>query len=226
MALVAENISKSFSSEPVLQEVDFTMEAGEVVALVGPSGTGKSTFLRILNQLELPDSGRLAIGETVLFSTDDTGETRYASRSQRKVYTNNMGMVFQDHQLFPNMTTLENCIEAPVAQKRYTREEAIEKAKTLLNQMNLLDKTDAFPRTLSGGQQQRVAIARAMMLNPLFLCFDEPTSALDQESANDVGKLIEELASEGMGILIVTHDLNFAERFSTRMVSSDAFLKR
>lgn len=224
MALIAEKISKSFSGVPVLKEFSLTIQEGEIIALVGKSGTGKTTFMRILNRLEKADSGKLSIGDTVLFQSDETGSVHYANKAEQKRYTNKIGMVFQNYQLFPNMTVLENCLEAPLAQKLMSRQDAEKKAEMLLSQMGLLEKKDAYPSTLSGGQQQRVAIARAMMLNPDILCFDEPTSALDRESANEVGKMIQEIAAAGTGILLVTHDLAFSEAFSTRIVSSDEFI--
>ncbi|WP_028274143.1 amino acid ABC transporter ATP-binding protein [Atopococcus tabaci] len=224
MALKAEKISKSFSGVPVLKDFSLTIQEGEIIALVGKSGTGKTTFMRILNRLEKADSGKLSIGDTVLFQSDATGAVHYADKAEQKRYTNKIGMVFQNYQLFPNMTVLENCIEAPLAQKLMSKQDAEKKAEELLGQMGLLEKKDAYPSTLSGGQQQRVAIARAMMLNPDILCFDEPTSALDRESASGIGKMIQEIAAAGTGILLVTHDLAFSEAFSTRMVSSDEFL--
>lgn len=223
MGLKATNLTKQFNGIDVLRNFNFTIEAGEIVTLVGKSGTGKTTLMRVLNQLEKADNGTIAIDENYLCRETTEDKTEYVSSKERMVYNNQIGMVFQDYQLFPNLTVLKNCIEAPLDQKLLTKEQAIEKAEMLLTQMKILDKKDVYPSTLSGGQQQRVAIARAMMLNPKILCFDEPTSALDRDSSNEVGKMIESIASSGTGILIVTHDIEFAEKFGTRVVSSDEF---
>ncbi|MBT2731698.1 MULTISPECIES: ATP-binding cassette domain-containing protein [Carnobacterium] len=225
MGLKATNLTKQFNGIDVIRNFDFTIEAGEIVTLVGKSGTGKTTLMRSLNQLEKVDNGTIAIDDNYLCRETSEGKTEYVSRKERTSYNNQIGMVFQDYQLFPNLTVIKNCIEAPLDQKLMTKEQAIEKAELLLTQMKILDKKDEYPSTLSGGQQQRVAIARAMMLNPKILCFDEPTSALDRESSNEVGKMIQSIALSGTGILIVTHDIEFANAFGTRVVSSDEFLQ-
>lgn len=223
MGLKAMNISKQFNGVNIIKDFDFTIDTGEIVTLIGKSGTGKTTFMRLLNQLEKADNGTIAINDAYLCRETD-GKADYVPKKERMVYNNQIGMVFQDYQLFPNLTILENCIEAPLAQKLLSKEEAIKKAELLLNQMAILDKKAVYPGTLSGGQQQRVAIARAMMLNPQILCFDEPTSALDRDTADGVGKMIQEIAASGTGILIVTHDTAFADQYGTRSVSSDAFI--
>lgn len=217
------NVSKQFNGVNIIKDFDFTIDTGEIVNLIGKSGTGKTTFMRLLNQLEKADNGTIAINDAYLCRETD-GKADYVPKKERMVYNNQIGMVFQDYQLFPNLTILENCIEAPLAQKLLSKEEAIKKAELLLNQMAILNKKDVYPGTLSGGQQQRVAIARAMMLNPQILCFDEPTSALDRDTADGVGKMIQEIAASGTGILIVTHDTAFADQYGTRSVSSDAFI--
>ena len=224
MGLKATNLTKQFNGIDVIRNFDFTIEAGEIVTLVGESGTGKTTLMRLLNQLEQVDKGTITIDDHYLCRETPGGKIEYASKKERISYSNQIGMVFQDYQLFPNLTVLKNCIEAPLDQKLMTKEQAIKKAELLLKQMNILDKKDVYPSTLSGGQQQRAAIARSMMLNPKIICFDEPTSALDRDSANEVGKMIQSIASSGTGILIVTHDIEFAEKFGTRVVSSDTFL--
>lgn len=224
MGLKATNLTKKFNGIDVIRNFDFTIEAGEIVTLVGESGTGKTTLMRLLNQLEQADNGTITIDDHYLCRETPGGKIEYASKKERISYSNQIGMVFQDYQLFPNLTVMKNCIEAPLDQKLMTKEQAIKKAELLLKQMNILDKKDVYPSTLSGGQQQRAAIARSMMLNPKIICFDEPTSALDRDSANEVGKMIQSIASSGTGILIVTHDIEFAEKFGTRVVSSDTFL--
>ena len=224
MGLKATNLTKKFNGINVIKNFDFTIEAGEIVTLVGESGTGKTTLMRLLNQLEQADNGTITIDDQYLCRETPGGKIEYASKKERLFYSNQIGMVFQDYQLFPNLTVMKNCIEAPLDQKLMTKEQAIKKAELLLKQMNILDKKDVYPSTLSGGQQQRAAIARSMMLNPKIICFDEPTSALDRDSANEVGKMIQSIASSGTGILIVTHDIEFAEKFGTRVVSSDTFL--
>lgn len=224
MGLKATNLTKKFNGIDVIRNFDFTIEAGEIVTLVGESGTGKTTLMRLLNQLEQADNGTITIDDHYLCRETPGGKIEYASKKERVSYSNQIGMVFQDYQLFPNLTVMKNCIEAPLDQKLMTKEQAIKKAELLLKQMNILDKKDVYPSTLSGGQQQRAAIARSMMLNPKIICFDEPTSALDRDSANEVGKMIQSIASSGTGILIVTHDIEFAEKFGTRVLSSDTFL--
>ncbi|ALV20842.1 MULTISPECIES: amino acid ABC transporter ATP-binding protein [Carnobacterium] len=223
MVLKAEGISKEFNRLKVIDDFDFTIESNEIVTLVGKSGTGKTTLMRLLNGLEKADKGTISIDGHYLCRATPDGKTEYVSKQERKKYSNQIGMVFQDYQLFPNLTVVENCIEAPVSQKLLTKSEAYQKAEELLSQMGLSAKRDVYPRTLSGGQQQRAAIARAMMLNPKILCFDEPTSALDAETSNEVGKMIQKIAASGTGILIVTHDTEFAKVFGTRVVSSDIF---
>lgn len=225
MGLKATNLTKQFNGIDVIRNFDFSIEAGEIVTLVGKSGTGKTTLMRMLNQLETADKGTIAIDDNYLCRETADGKIEYASKKERMTYNNQIGMVFQDYQLFPNLTIIKNCIEAPLDQKLMTKEQAVEKAEMLLTQMGISDKKNDYPSTLSGGQQQRAAIARAMMLNPKIICFDEPTSALDRESSNEVGKMIQTIALSGTGILIVTHDIEFAEMFGTRVVSSDEFLQ-
>lgn len=224
MTLVVKNLSKKFDDTVILDNFNFKMEEGEIVALIGESGTGKTTFIRILNSLIPADQGYIAINDAKLMDTDEYGHVTYTSGSERAAYDNEIGMVFQDYQLFPNMSALENLMEAPLAQKELSKQAIREKAIALLEQMGLGDKINAMPKTLSGGQKQRVAIARSMMLDPKVLCFDEPTSALDKDSASVVGQMIQRIASEGTGIILVTHDVNFAEEYSTRVLSSEEFI--
>lgn len=224
MLLTVEKITKKFNGQPVIKAFDFTLEKGEIVTLVGKSGTGKTTLMRIINHLETVDAGEIRLGDITLCKTNRKVEVDYANKGTLRKYRNQIGMVFQNYQLFPNLTVLENCMEAPVAQKRESNQYLQKKAMELLEQVGLNEKANAMPNELSGGQQQRVAIARALMLNPSILCFDEPTSALDRESTIEIGKMIQKIAANGTGILIVTHDDEFAKDIGTRVVSSDEFL--
>ena len=224
MLLNAMNLTKSYHDITVIDDFSFHIDSNEIVVLVGRSGTGKTTLMRLLNNLEKADQGTISIEDAVLCKQGLKG-AEYADRKTRRLYQNKIGMVFQDYALFPNLSVLDNLLEAPLAQKLGTREELAAKAAGLLEQMGLEDKLEAMPSTLSGGQKQRVAIARAMMLNPRVLCFDEPTSALDRESSDSIGKLIQEIAAGGTGILIVTHDTEFGQQYGTRIVSSSEFVK-
>lgn len=224
MLLEAKNISKKYHNQPVISDFSFSIDAGEIIVLTGRSGTGKTTLMRILNNLESADSGSLTIEDTPLFKESAHGAA-YVSRNERKLYQRKIGMVFQDYALFPNLTIRENLLEAPLAQKLGTKAELNQKAEALLEEMGIGDQLEKMPSQLSGGQKQRVAIARAMMLNPKILCFDEPTSALDRESADSIGKLIQGIAEKGTGILIVTHDTPFGEQYGTRLISSSEFVK-
>ena len=219
MSLIVENLSKNFNHQSVIRNYNLTINENEVVALVGRSGTGKTTFLRLINNLEVADQGTIQINEDFLVI-----DGAYVDKEGQRNYQKRMGMVFQNYELFPNLNVLANLVEAPLAQKLASKEALEKKAMDLLFSMGIADKKNAMPNTLSGGQAQRVAIARAMMLNPDILCFDEPTSALDEESARNIGELIQSIAQQGTGILIVTHDNAFAEKYSTRMISSTDFL--
>ena len=219
MSLIVENLSKNFNHQSVIRNYNLTIGENEVVALVGRSGTGKTTFLRLINNLEVADQGSIQINEDFLVI-----DGAYVGKEGQRNYQKRMGMVFQNYELFPNLNVLANLVEAPLAQKLASKEALEKKAMDLLFSMEIADKKNAMPNTLSGGQAQRVAIARAMMLNPDILCFDEPTSALDEESARNIGELIQSIAQQGTGILIVTHDNAFAEKYSTRMISSTDFL--
>lgn len=218
MILTVENLSKTFKNQPVINDYNFSIDPNEIVVLVGRSGSGKTTFLRMINNLETADQGTIRINGDVLVENGN-----YVSKEKQRNYQNRIGMVFQNYELFPNLSVLENLIEAPLAQKVDTKKNLVEKAMDLLTSMEIADKADAMPSTLSGGQAQRVAIARAMMLNPDILCFDEPTSALDSQTAGGIGRLIQEIASLGTGILIVTHDKEFADKYATRVIKSESF---
>lgn len=219
MILTVDKLSKNFNQQTVIQDYDLTISENEIVVLVGRSGTGKTTFLRIINNLESTDQGTIKINGDALC---ENGE--YVGKEKQRAYQNRIGMVFQNYELFPNLNVLDNLVEAPLAQKIDTKENLTARAMELLSSLEIADKAEVMPGTLSGGQAQRVAIARAMMLSPDILCFDEPTSALDSESAEGIGKLIQEIASSGTGILIVTHDKEFADKYATRVIRSEEFI--
>lgn len=219
MLLSVENISKTFNKQTVIDNYSMTIGPEEIVVLLGRSGTGKTTFLRMINNLETADAGSIRIKEDSLV---DSG--KYANKEGQRAYQNRIGMVFQNFELFPNLTVLDNLLEAPVAQKIDIKENLETKAIQLLDSMEIANKAKVMPSTLSGGQAQRVAIARAMMLNPDIICFDEPTSALDSESAASIGSLIQEIAARGTGVLIVTHDTSFANTYGTRIIRAEEFV--
>ncbi|OFT42385.1 amino acid ABC transporter ATP-binding protein [Aerococcus sp. HMSC06H08] len=222
MALYVEGLSKAYNKNQIIDQFTCQIEGGEIVILLGKSGTGKTTFMRLINNLEKADQGSIRINVQYLCQASEGG-ARYLSKADQRAYQNNLGMVFQDFQLFPNFTVLENLMEAPLAQKLASPEAIQAQALDLLAKVGLSDKAEVKPSTLSGGQKQRVAIARALMLNPDVICFDEPTSALDRESANQVGALIQELADSGQAVLIVTHDTEFGREYGTRIISSSDF---
>ena len=204
-------LKKSFGENHVLKGIDIEINAGEVVCVIGPSGSGKSTFLRCLNRLEEATEGQILVdGESI------TDPKANVDRIRR-----HMGMVFQQFNLFPHMSVLDNLTFAPVQLKLKTREEAEAKAKQLLARVGLAEKVDAMPRSLSGGQQQRVAIARALAMEPDIMLFDEPTSALDPEMVCEVLDVMRELAREVMTMVVVTHEMGFAHDVADRVVFVD-----
>ena len=200
----------------VLRNVDLDVKEREIVVLMGLSGSGKTTLLRCLCDLETADSGEILINDSYLLK-EENGRSVYADKETKKALRKEVGMVFQNYQLFPHRNVLQNLIEAPVYHKLMSKEDAVQKAEKLLERLQISDKLHAYPSTLSGGQKQRVAIARACMLQPSVLCFDEPTSALDVESIASVTSIIKDLSKE-MAILIITHDEVFAQRVGTRVV--------
>ncbi|KWB83190.1 ectoine/hydroxyectoine ABC transporter ATP-binding protein EhuA [Burkholderia ubonensis] len=203
-------VSKQFGAQRVLERVSFVAPRGSVTVIVGPSGSGKSTLLRTINHLERVDDGYIDIdGELIGYRRDGDVLYELKERDVLKRRTE-VGMVFQNFNLFPHLTVLENLVEAPVAVGGATRDAAERTARALLARVGLADKADAYPRQLSGGQQQRVAIARALALRPKVLLFDEPTSALDPELVNEVLDVIKELARSGTTLVIVTHEIGFA----------------
>ena len=217
----AQKIYKSFQGLEVLKGINLSVDEGEVVAVIGPSGGGKSTFLRCLNKLEIIDSGKIVIDGETLAETKPDGQVVYAPGDESRRIACKMGMVFQQFNLFPHMTVLENLIEAPVQVQKRNRDEVIEEAKVLLSKVGLLEKAHEYPRRLSGGQQQRVAIARALAMKPKALLFDEPTSALDPEMINEVLDVMKSLAKEGMTMAVVTHEMGFAREVGDRVIFVD-----
>lgn len=213
----AQNIWKKFNKLEVLKGIDLEVNEGEVVAVIGPSGGGKSTLLRCLNKLETIDKGSVIIdGEALCKET--AGGTEYVSKDEVRRIACKMGMVFQQFNLFPHMTVLENLIEAPVNVQKRDRATVIKEAEALLAKVGLSDKRDEYPRKLSGGQQQRVAIARALAMQPKVLLCDEITSALDPELVNEVLAVVKQLAAEGMTLIMVTHEMRFARDVGDQLV--------
>ena len=206
--LETRNLKKSFGKLEVLKGISTEIRRGEVVSIIGPSGGGKSTFLRCLNLLETPDGGQ------VLFKGQDITDKKLNISKYRQ----SIGMVFQHFNVFPNLTVLENVTLAPVLEKKVPKDQAKEEAMALLRRVGLGDKADQYPRKLSGGQKQRLAIVRAMAMKPEVMLFDEPTSALDPEMVKEVLNVIRELTRSGMTILIVTHEMGFAREISDRVL--------
>lgn len=213
----AINVSKSFGDNQVLNGIDFEVERGSVVSLLGASGSGKSTFLRCINHLESIDEGRIWVdGDLVGYKirNDKLHELTEAEQAKQRLKT---GMVFQRFNLFAHMTVLENIIEAPLQVLNKSRKEAVEHAQQLLSQVGLPDKYSHYPSQLSGGQQQRVAIARALAMEPELMLFDEPTSALDPELVGEVLDVMRGLAESGMTMIVVTHEIGFAREVCDKM---------
>jgi polar amino acid transport system ATP-binding protein len=213
-----ENVRKSFGSLEVLRGIDVSVEQGEVVCVIGPSGAGKSTFLRSLNQLEEITSGKIFIDGELFLHKEHGAVVERTSASEHKRLLLEMGMVFQQFNLFPHRTTLENVTLAPIHVKKVPRAEAEADALRLLDQVGLSDKRDVYPSKLSGGQQQRVAIARALAMHPKIMLFDEPTSALDPELVGEVLQVMKSLAESGMTMLVVTHEMGFAREAADRVL--------
>lgn len=218
-ALVAHDIHKSFGQTEVLKGVSLTANEGDVIALLGSSGSGKSTFLRCINLLETPDAGEIYVhGEQIKMQRSRSGMLLPTDKAQVSRIRSRLGMVFQSFNLWTHMTILENLIEAPVHVLKRSKKEAIETAEELLEKVGLSDKRDNFPNQLSGGQQQRAAIARALAMQPEVMLFDEPTSALDPELVGEVLKVMRKLADEGRTMIVVTHEMGFAREVSNRVI--------
>jgi ABC-type polar amino acid transport system ATPase subunit len=214
-------IHKSFGSLEVLRGVSLTVGAGEVICIIGPSGSGKSTLLRCINHLEVPDRGAIRVaGEAVYYDLVDGVRRSHAKRRIAEVRAK-LGMVFQSFNLFPHLTALENIIEAPVHVRHMTKEAATAKALQLMRRVGLEDKADYYPEEMSGGQQQRTAIARALAMDPTAMLFDEPTSALDPELVHEVLEVMRQLRDDGMTMIIVTHEMNFARQVANRILFMD-----
>lgn len=213
--LEVKDIKKSFGRTDVLKGIDFSVDKGEVVTILGPSGGGKTTLLRCLNFLETADNGQIIVDGKVLF---DAVLHKTLSDEQKRLNRLHFGLVFQSFNLFPQYTVLKNVMLAPLLHKMDTPAEIEENARALLARVGLSDKVDSYPCQLSGGQQQRVAIARALALNPTILCFDEPTSALDPELTGEVLKVIKSLKSGDSTMIVVTHELEFARSVSDKVI--------
>jgi polar amino acid transport system ATP-binding protein len=217
----AVDVNKRFGRLHVLRDVSLEVKQKETVCIIGPSGSGKSTFLRCINHLEKIDSGRIEVNGHLIGYRERNGKLVEDSESSIARQRREIGMVFQLLNLFPHMTALGNVIEAPTHVLGISEEEAIANAEELLERVGLADKRDVYPGKLSGGQQQRVAIARALAMNPALMLFDEPTSALDPEVIGEVLDVMEELAREGMTMIVVTHEMGFARRVGDRVVMMD-----
>lgn len=205
------NLNKKFGELHVLKDINENIEEGEVVVVIGPSGSGKSTFLRCLNLLEEPTSGEIIFqGVSIVDKNNDINKQR-----------EKMGMVFQQFNLFPHMTILENITLSPIKVKGMSKEEANNIAMSLLNRIGLEEKAYTYPNQLSGGQKQRIAIIRALAMSPIVMLFDEPTSALDPEMVGEVLELMKELANEGMTMVVVTHEMGFAKEVGSRVIFMD-----
>ncbi|WP_341961309.1 L-cystine ABC transporter ATP-binding protein TcyN [Pseudomonas sp. RC10] len=215
--ITVEKLTKEFKGNQVLKGIDLKVEPGEVVAIIGPSGSGKTTFLRCLNFLEEPTSGTIVVGDIKIDGSRPLTQQAALIRQLRQ----HVGFVFQNFNLFPHRTALENVIEGPTVVKKVPRAQAIELGRSLLAKVGLAGKEDAYPRRLSGGQQQRVAIARALAMEPEVILFDEPTSALDPELVGEVLSAIRALAEEKRTMVIVTHEMKFARDVANRVVFID-----
>lgn len=207
--LKLNNVTVTFENDTILENINLHIKKGEIVCIIGPSGSGKSTLIRTMNHMVVPSSGE------VVFKGEKLNDKNINEIRQH------IGMVFQAFELFPHLSVLDNLILAPVHLKKMSKEEAIIKAKELLERVNLLDKIDAYPQSLSGGQKQRIAIVRSLLMNPEVMLFDEPTSALDPEMVKEVLQVIKDLAKTGITICIVTHEMEFAKEISTRVLFVD-----
>ncbi|WP_175884752.1 ATP-binding cassette domain-containing protein [Burkholderia sp. BCC0044] len=219
VALSVRNIHKSFGDHHVLKGISLDAHEGDVISILGASGSGKSTFLRCLNLLETPDDGSVALaGEELAMKRARDGKLHPSDRRQVDRIRSQLGMVFQNFNLWSHMTVLDNLVEGPLRVQKRSRAEAVEEAEALLARVGLADKRGYYPAHLSGGQQQRVAIARALAMHPKVMLFDEPTSALDPELVGEVLRVMRSLAEEGRTMLVVTHEMGFARHVSNRVM--------
>jgi polar amino acid transport system ATP-binding protein len=219
--LRCEQVWKRFGKLEVLKGIDLEVSRGEVFVLVGPSGSGKSTLLRCINHLEVIDKGRIYIDGELLGYREVDGVLKEQDERSTARMRASIGLVFQQFNLFPHLSTLGNVVEAPVLVKRVPKAEAVRAGKALLTKVGLSDKLDAYPSQLSGGQQQRVAIARALAMQPKLMLFDEPTSALDPELVGEVLDVMKDLAADGMTMVVITHEMGFAREVADRVVFID-----
>jgi ABC-type histidine transport system ATPase subunit len=219
VALIADDIHKSFGDLEVLKGISMTAHEGDVISILGSSGSGKSTFLRCINFLETPDSGRIVLeGEEVIVRTDRKGKLLGADAKQIQRLRSQLGFVFQSFNLWSHMTVLQNVMEGPVQVLGIEKAEAETRAMKTLTEVGIAEKRDSYPSQLSGGQQQRVAIARALAMEPKVLLFDEPTSALDPELVGEVLRVIRQLADQGRTMIVVTHEMGFAREVSSKVI--------
>ena len=217
--LICRDIHKTFDQLEVLKGISLETRKGDVVSLIGSSGSGKSTFLRCINLLETPTSGDIIVhGDPIRFTTNRKGERIPADNKQVELIRAKLSMVFQSFNLWSHMTVLENIIEAPIHVLKVPKKEAIERAEAYLNKVGIYERKDYYPAQMSGGQQQRAAIARALAMEPEVMLFDEPTSALDPELVGEVLKVMRSLAEEGRTMVVVTHEMAFAKDVSSQVV--------
>ena len=217
--LEVRNLHKHFGSHEVLKGINLTAHKGDVISIIGSSGSGKSTFLRCINLLETPSSGDVLVhGELIRMKSSKLGERFPESRKQVERIRSRLAMVFQSFNLWSHMTVLQNVIEVPIQVLKIPRAEAIEKAEMLLHRVGLYERRDYYPGHLSGGQQQRAAIARALAVDPEVMLFDEPTSALDPELVGEVLRVMQDLAQEGRTMVVVTHEMGFAREVSNQLI--------
>ncbi|MDR3073011.1 MAG: amino acid ABC transporter ATP-binding protein [Clostridiales Family XIII bacterium] len=219
--LRTHNLHKSFGKLHVLKGVNLSVEKGQILSVIGPSGSGKSTLLRLLNHLETADRGSIFIGGEAIAREDENGNSVYLPAKEVLKICSRLGMVFQNFNLFPHKSVIENLMEAPIMVKGLPKEEVEQKCMQLLKKVGLTEKFDVYPGQLSGGQQQRVAIARALAMDPEIMLFDEPTSALDPELIGEVLETIKTLAAENTTMIIVTHEMTFAREISDRVLFMD-----
>ena len=214
--LKLRKIKKSFGNLDVLKSIDLDIDEKEIVVLLGPSGGGKTTLLRIINMLERCHSGYIEVNGRVLCN-----DGRYIDKKSMMEISKDVGMVFQNFNLFPHKSVIENIIEGPMRVLKKSKEQSKSEAREILSFLGLSEKEDSYPHQLSGGQKQRVAIGRALAMEPKLMCFDEPTSSLDPELTEEVANVIKMLSKKGMTMLIITHDMTFAEKVASRIISMD-----